>query len=141
ACAEKVYSMMAFFNPDDRVLTATLQLDPKCRSPALTQDRLLVLAPDERGRGSERKAQTASQVARTRKLAKKSSDLAEKHFREGMRLLRAGDYRGARAEYERGLTYNEDNYAAYNLLGVTQMKLDNPAAALDAYRKAALLKP
>lgn len=139
ACREKVYSVLAFYDPDDGSLSAHVRLDEGCSSPALKHNRVLTLQAPEAGsedRGS------ALAVARTnQRIARKSAQLAERHFTEGRRLLESKDFRGAKAEYEAGLSYHEDNVYAYIQLGVIQMQLDNPPAALDAYRKASALKP
>lgn len=137
ACGEKVFPILGFYNPDDRSLSAHVRLDSGCTSPAL-KDGLLRLQADEPGDPSKSTG-SAAQLARMKRSRKSAQSQARKAFAVAQRMLERGDYKGARSQLEMGLSYEDDNRHAYVQLGVTQMMLDNPRAAVDAYRRAAAL--
>ncbi len=137
SCGEKVYPILGFYNPADRNLSAHVRLDPGCSSPAL-KGGLLTLQAGE-APGALRKAGSAAQLARMKSSRKDAQAQANKAFALAQRMLDRGDWKGARAQLEMGLSYEDDNRHAYVQLGVAQMMLDNPRGAVDAYRRATAL--
>ncbi len=122
ACGQKVYPVLAFYS--DGKLWADVKLDAGCSSPALRDGRLqLTASPDDR-------------TARKKPNTKRVMDLHKRALLEGKRLFEAGDYAGAAQQFEIGITFNEENWAAYLVLGIAEFKRGNVIKAIGAYERA-----
>ncbi len=137
ACGEKVYPILGFYNPAARSLSAHVRLDPGCSSPAL-RDGLLSFQAVETAEAPKHTS-SAAQLARMKTSRRDAEGQARKAFALARRMLERGDFKGARAQLEMGLSYDDDNWAAYIQLGVAQMHLDNPRGAVEAYQRAIAL--
>jgi Flp pilus assembly protein TadD len=132
ACAaERSYPLLAFYNPADQSLAAYVRLEPGCQSQGLGEGGALLLQPS----GEPASAQAAAPVGSVHPAA------AAAEFEEGQRLLAARDYAGAAQHFQVGLTYDERNWAAYQLLGVAEFFRGRIPAALAAYERSAQLNP
>jgi Flp pilus assembly protein TadD len=133
ACAaERSYPLLAFYNPADQSLSAYVRLEPGCQSQGLREGGALLLQPSSEpspGQAAAPGVGTANPAA------------AAAEFEEGQRLLAARDYAGAAQHFQVGLTYDERNWAAYQLLGVAEFFRGRLPAALAAYERSAQLNP
>ena len=130
ACAsERSYPLLAFYNPATRTLSARVRLEPGCRSEALREGGALVLVAQE-GEGAP-----AAPVGTANPEAAKAA------FTQGQQLLGARDYAGAAQQFQVGISYDERNWAAYQLLGVAEFFRGRVPAALAAYERSAELNP
>ena len=130
SCQERVYPLLAFFNPHDGMLSADVKLEPGCQSPALSGKRLLL-----------QKGAPADAAGGKRGNAKRSQELSLKAFDLAQRAVHASDFQRAKREFEIALSYDEKNYVGYLGLGVAEISLSHVQAAIEAYRRAAELKP
>ncbi len=131
ACGQKVYPFLGFYDPSEGTLTADIKLDAGCSSPALVGNRLLFrqVSPEE-------KAGAAKAGFRKKVSSKKNLELHRRALLEARRLLETGDYSQAAQQFELGISYHEQNWAAYFLLGVAEFKRGNVLKAIDSYERA-----
>jgi Flp pilus assembly protein TadD len=131
ACAaERSYPLLAFYNPATRTLSARVRLEPGCRSEALGEGGALVLVAAGEGSG-----EPGAPVGTT------NAEAAAAAFTQGQQLLAARDYAGAAQHFQVGISYDERNWAAYQLLGVAEFFRGRVPAALAAYERSAELNP
>ena len=134
ACAaERSYPLLAFYNPASRTLSGRVRLEPGCRSAGLREGGALVLvasgpAPMEPGPMQPPTGTTNPQAA-------------AEAFSQGQALLGARDYAAAAQQFQLGISHDERNWAAYQLLGVAEFFRGRVPAALAAYERSAELNP
>jgi tetratricopeptide (TPR) repeat protein len=134
-CPERVYPVLLFYSPEDGALTGDIRVDSGCSSPALEGHRVkLSVALDDRGN-----PQKAGDSAR--KVTKRSRELAALAFTRASRNLEQGAFERAIKEYETGLSYHDDNWAAYLGLGHAQFQRGNTYQALEAFERSRELQP
>ncbi len=124
-CKERVLPFAAFYNAQDRGLTADVKLPAGCSSPALRNARL-TLAPSEKAAQGRRKPFSV----------KKNAELARSALSAGHRLLEAHQYEEAAQQFEIGLSYDERNWLAYLGLGVAEMRRGNVHKAMDSLERS-----
>jgi tetratricopeptide (TPR) repeat protein len=136
ACpAERSYPLLAFYNPADHTLSARVRLEPGCQSQALGPGGALLLVAAGPGAGAQDAARAKGPTGTANPRA------AAAAFEEGQRLLAARDYAGAAQHFQVGISYDERNWAAYQLLGVAEFFRGRIPAALAAYEHSAELNP
>ncbi|MBF5041257.1 hypothetical protein FGE12_02580 [Aggregicoccus sp. 17bor-14] len=136
ACApERSYPLLAFYNPADHTLSGHVRLEPGCRSAALGEGGALVLVAA--GPGARPGSASAAEPVR----GTSNPEAAKAAFEKGQRLLAARDYVGAAQQLQVGISYDERNWAAYQLLGVAEFFRGRVPAALAAYEHSAELNP
>ena len=141
SCESKFYPVMAVVDPDDGSLSAMLKLDDGCASPALNARGMLVLQPLEEGE-DELATGPASAVQLARgKVDKKAAERAQRIFLQAVRAIysKPPNYPQAKTLAQEAVSYNPGHWEAYLLLGVAEMKLGNPDAAIEAYKRSAMV--
>jgi hypothetical protein len=147
SCAQRVYPLLAFVDSAEQVIFGDVKLDAGCSSPALAGTRL-TLAPAPASPSSVRPdpgndpgpapvgGGSAALIARKKIDPKKNTELHRSALLQGKRLLESGDFGGAAQQFEVGISYNENNWAAYFGLGVAEFKRGNVLKAIDSYERA-----
>jgi hypothetical protein len=120
-------------------LSGDIKLDSACHSPGLAARRLniAVASADERNLVRQ---DAAVAVANAKPMSKREmQDAAEKALLLGQKKAVEGDFRAAAQNFERGISYAEDNWAAYSGLGYAELKLKNTAKAIESFQRAVAL--
>lgn len=130
-CPEKSYPILAFYDAEEGTLSGMVKLDPGCTSPALQNRRVLTL---KAANDPSQPPPSATMLARG-KDQKRNVELANEAFKKALRAVSARDpnYKLVREYARTTLSHNQEHWDAYQLWGVAEMKLGNPAAALNAY--------
>lgn len=141
-CPAKFYPALAVVNRADNSLAAYVKLDEGCTSPVLADNRIVLLPAEDAELAADRSngASSAAMLARV-KVDKRAAERADRAYANAVRAIsqRNPDYQEARLQAQDAVSLNREHWKAYMLLGVAEMKLDNPDAALDAYRRSQLL--
>ena len=68
-------------------------------------------------------------------------EFAEVWHQRGMTRYRQGDYAGAAGDFRRALALNPYHFTAASMMGFTWLRLDEPAAAREAFRLSLNINP
>lgn len=133
SCEAHFFPVLAIIDRDDGTLSAMVKLDPGCSSPALDEQGILLLQPAEQGEP----ATSALQLARG-KVGKKAAERAQRSYLKAVRAVssRPANFSRVKALALEAISYDPEHWQAYELLGVAEMELNNPAAAAVALKRS-----
>ncbi len=141
-CEERTYPLLALYDPKDQSLTGRVKLEPGCSSPALGGNTLkLKVAGDAERAQRPAPRPRAAELKQQKQLEARFRDLATQAILRGDALLKSGDYDGAAQAFARAVSYQDENFVAYNGLGVAEFLGGNILNALRAYERARALAP
>ncbi len=133
---EATYPLLAVWHESS--LSGDVKLDSACNSPGLDLKRLTVMvASAEDKLAMKTETGSAAQLAASKPISKREQqDQAEKALTMAQKKMKEGDFKAASQGFERGISYNEENWAAHAGLGVAELNLKNTEKALASLQRA-----
>jgi len=122
----------------DGALAGEVKLAPGCHSKVLEgrQLRLAALSAEERSALGNGNPTTAAQIAARNQNKQQLQESAAKALQSASLKLQQGDYRAAAQLFERGVSYDEENWMAHMGLGMAELKLNNADKAMGSLESA-----
>ena len=133
---EATYPFMAVWHENS--LTGDVKLVSSCRSPGLDQKRITIAVATAEDRLQVRQETgSAALIAASKPISKREQqDQAEKTLMAAARKLKEKDFKTASQLFERGIGYNDDNWAAHLGLGVAELNMQIFEKALASMQRA-----
>lgn len=134
--AERTYPFMGVWH--ESTLSGDVKLESTCKSPGLNERHLkLAVATNEDKLILRQETSSASTVAIAKPMSKREQqELTDKALVLAQKKMKEGDYRAAAQSFERGISYQEENWAAHAGLGVAELGLKNTDKAISELQRA-----